>query len=47
MDWYDGKDSFRANNVTLLNFVANAWDLRPDQVAGAPSWVEELHWVIA
>lgn len=47
MDWYDGKDSFRANNVTLLNFVANAWDLRPDQVADAPAWVETLHWDMA
>ena len=47
MDWYDGKDSFRASNVTLLSFLANAWDLRPDQVAGAPAWVEELHWDMA
>ncbi len=47
MDWYDGKESFRANNVTLLSFLANAWGLRQDQVAGAPAWLEELHWDMA
>lgn len=44
VDWRSGKDSFRANNVNLIDFIASAWDVRPDQTAGGPAWVIEDHW---
>jgi len=44
LDWRSSTDSFAANNVDLRSFIASAWDVRPDQVAGGPSWIGDEHW---
>ncbi|MGI4758583.1 MAG: TIGR03435 family protein [Janthinobacterium lividum] len=46
MSWRSDTDGFRASNVDLRNAISSAWDLRPDQVVGEPSWVEETRWDI-
>ena len=35
-----GRGLYRATNVTVKSIVMNAFDLLPDQLVGAPSWVE-------
>jgi uncharacterized protein (TIGR03435 family) len=38
----DGR--FVAVNAALRNLIADAWDVRPDQVAGEPAWADDEHW---
>lgn len=47
MSWHTNEDGFHASNVNLKNLLANAWELRGDQVTAEPSWVDDLKWDIA
>jgi uncharacterized protein (TIGR03435 family) len=38
----DGR--FVAVNAELRNLIAEAWGVRPDQVAGEPAWADDERW---
>jgi uncharacterized protein (TIGR03435 family) len=38
----DGR--FVVVNAALRNLIADAWDVRPDQIAGEPAWADDEHW---
>ena len=46
MSWRVNDDGVSIRNTQLKNVLASAWNVRGDQVSGAPSWTEDLHWDI-
>lgn len=46
MSWRANEDGFSILNTELKNVIASAWNVRGDQVTGAPSWTDDLHWDI-
>jgi uncharacterized protein (TIGR03435 family) len=44
MSWGTRDGKLMAVNVTLKNLIAEAWGVRPDQVAGEPAWTDDEHW---
>lgn len=43
-NWRTSEDGFRLLNTGLKNVIALAWNVRGDQIIGAPSWTDDLHW---
>ena len=39
-------DGFSIVNTTLKNVIASGWHVQLEQVIGAPSWTDTLHWDI-
>ncbi len=46
MSWHVSDDGFSVVNTGLKNVIASSWNVREDQVIGAPSWTDNLHWDI-
>lgn len=46
MSWRNNQDGFSILNTGLKNVIASGWNVRGDQVTGAPSWTDDLHWDI-
>ena len=46
MSWRVSDDGFSVVNVGFKGLVSGAWGVRADQVTGAPSWTDSLHWDI-
>ena len=47
MSWGTQNGKLEAINVELKNLIADAWGVRPDQVAGEPAWADDEHWDVA
>lgn len=44
MSWGAENGILKASNVQLKNLIADAWGVRPDQVAGEPAWADNERW---
>ena len=46
MSWRVSDDGFSVVNTRLKNVIASGWNVRGDQVIGAPAWTDDLQWDI-